>query len=200
VVLEGSCGGGNYFALGGPITSLFTRDDDGKCQVGSSVELLAFALGAPIPTSAYAQVTAVDIGSSVVRRRGFGGYGDRPISWGEVVAGTTNEPCEVVAMADGTLRCLPAAVAAVSQFSDAACTAPAFARAITGCEGGTDARFVTSATGESPRVFEVTQEIRALYMFEADQCVPFIPTVPSRGFAVREIALTKFPLAVLAAD
>jgi hypothetical protein len=170
------------------------------CGPGASIDLLAFGLGAPISASSYEPVVAVDVGSPVVRRRGVGASGDVPVAWAEVIAGVTNEPCEVVTTGNGTLRCLPAAIASVSSFSDPACTTPAFARTITGCEGAILPRFVTASGEGAPRVFEITEEIGAIYTVERDLCVPFTPSVRSRMYEVREIELTRFPRAVLAAD
>lgn len=201
VVLEGSCGAGNYFGLGEPVVGpIFQRRDDQTCGPGASIDLLAFRLGAPVAISAYEPVAAADFGSKVARRRGVGGSGDVPVAWAEVVAGVTNEPCEVVTTGNGTLRCLPAAIASVSSFSDPACTAPAFARTITGCEGVISPRFVTASGEGAPRVFEITAEIGVLYTVDRDLCVPFAPTVSSRMVAVREVELTRFPRAELAAD
>lgn len=200
VVLDGSCGAGRYFELGEPLVSVFARDATNACVAGPAGEVLAFGLGASIPASAYAAVSVVDVGTSRVRRRGVGAEGDRPVAWAEVIDVATGEPCEVTATADGTLRCLPSASAGVSFFADPACSEPAFARAVTGCETAAPARLVRDAFDVPARVFEVGRELSTLFTMEAGQCVPYAPVVPSRLFAATELNASTFPAATLASE
>lgn len=200
VVLDGTCGVGRYFELGDRVTSVFARDPTGACVARSTTDQLAFLLGEAVATSDYAPVASVDVGSGRVRRRGVGGAGDAPVAWGEVIDVDTNEACEVATVADGTLRCLPSASEVIAFFADTTCTEPAFARPTTGCEPGASARLVRDAFDVPPKVFAVGRELEAVYTVEGGRCVPFAPSVPSRLFAVSEIATTRFAPAVLAAD
>ena len=200
LVLDGSCGAGRYFELGAPLATVFASDVTSACVTRPAGEQLAFGLGASIPASAYAGVSAVDVGTLRVRRRGVGGEGDRPAAWAELVDVSTGEPCEVAPTVDGSLRCLPSASAAVSFFADAACSEPAFAHAVTGCELAAPPRVVRDAFDLPARVFEVVRELSAVFTADAGRCVPYGTVVPSRLFAVRELDPSSFPPATLASE
>jgi hypothetical protein len=194
IALEGLCGTGKLFALGAELGAVYRRDAMNACVVGLPGSVLAYRLGDPIADAAYEPVVAVDVGTSRVRRRGAAAGSDTPVTWTELVDGVTGEPCDVYPIADGTLRCLPAASAGVSFFADPACTEPAFALP-TGCETGADAHFVHDSFDAAARAFEVVRPIDAIYEMAASKCVPFTPIVPSRLYAVKEIDATTFPLA-----
>jgi hypothetical protein len=200
VVLEGTCGGGRYFALGDQVAAPFQRDATNACVATAAPDFVAFRLGAPIAASAYVPVSSFEIGTPRVRRRGLGASSDQAVTWGELVDAATNETCEVVETADGSLRCLPAAAESVSFFADAACTAPAFARATTGCETGAAPTLVHDTLQTPARAFLVGAELTAIYALEGTRCTSFTPTVTSRMFAAAEVATTMFPLATPDAD
>lgn len=200
VVLEGSCGAGRYFELGERVTSVFARDETNACVPRAASDQLVFLLGAPVASSLHAPVTSVDVGTARVRRRGVGVAGGPPVSWAEVIDVETNEPCEVAATADATLRCLPSASEVIAFFADSACSEPAFARPITGCETHPSPRFVRDAFDVPSRVFEVGRELSAVHAMEGGRCVEFTPIVPSRLFAASEIPTSRFAAAVLTGD
>lgn len=200
VVLEGNCGAGRYFTVGERLASVFVRDAASACVARPAAEELAFRLGDPIDASAFAPVSSIDVGGSRVRRTAQSSDGDVPVSWGDVIDVESGEACVVTETADGALRCLPAAAAPVVLFADAACTEPALARAVTGCETSAGPRLVRDSFDAPPRVFEVGRELTAVYAREGGRCVPFVSAVPSRHFAVREIDASRFPPATLAAE
>jgi hypothetical protein len=194
LVLKGTCGLGSYFELGEAMSSVF-RGSATQCTAGPALDVLAFRLGAPIAPESYEPIVTVDVGGALVRRRGIGVSGDVPIAWTDVVAGVTNEPCEVVPSADGALRCLPARSEGVVLFADDACTEPAFARPI-GCDIGTEPRFVRDAFEAMPKAYELRRELQVVYETTTRGCREFTPPVTSRSFAVKEIDVTRFPTAV----
>jgi hypothetical protein len=198
VVLEGTCGDGRYFELGERVTSVYARDPANACVARATTAEVAFQLGAAVPVSAFEPVSSVDVGGARVRRRAVGS--GSPVAWTEVVDAETGEPCDVLATADGTLRCLPAAAEAIAFFADSGCSEPAFARPRERCEAGASPRFVRDALDVPPRVFEVGRELAAIYSLEAGQCVPFTPSVPSQLFAASEIDTSGFATAVLAVE
>jgi hypothetical protein len=202
VVLEGTCGGGRYFALGDQVAAPFQRDAMNACIATAAPDFVAFRLGAAVAASAYVPVTSFEIGTPRVRRRGLGASSDQAVTWGELVDAATNETCEIFETADGSLRCLPAAAESVSFFADAACSlnAPAFARATTGCEAAAAPTLVHDTLKTPARAFLVGAELSAIYALEGGRCAPFTPTVTSRMFAAAELPTSTFPLATPGAD
>jgi hypothetical protein len=193
IALEGLCGTGKLFALGEALGSVFRLDAKGACVAGPAGSVLAYRLGAPIDDGSYEPVVATDVGTSRVRRRGQGALGDTPVTWTDLIDAATSEPCAVYPIADGSLRCLPAASAGVAFFADPGCSEPAFALP-TGCEDGADAHFVHDSFDVATRAFEVVRPIDTIYEAAATGCARFTPTVPSRLYAVKEIDATTFPL------
>lgn len=200
VVLEGSCGAGSYFELGERVTAVFARDRANACVSRTAPEQLTFLLGATIPTAAYAPVSSIEVGNARVRRQGMTAAGDAPVMFGDAIDVDRGQSCAVAGVTDGTLRCLPTASEVVSFFADVECTEPAFARPITGCEGGVSPRFVRDAFDVPVRVFEVGRELPAVYTVDAGRCVQFTPVVSSRLFAASELDTRTFPKAELAAE
>jgi hypothetical protein len=199
LVLKGTCGMGSYFALGEPLASVFRRDATDACVSGPALDVLAFQLGAPIAPEAFAPVVSVDVGTPRARRRGVGASGEAPVAWTDVIDAVTNEPCEVVTTADGTLRCLPGSSVIVAFFADPQCTVPAFARPI-GCDTASPPRFVHDSFESPVKAYEVLRQIDAVYEHAGAGCARFEPSVPSRLFAVQEIDVARFPSAVLKQD
>ncbi len=193
IALEGLCGTGKLFALGSTLESVFRLDAKNACVAGLPAGLLAYRVGAPIEDEAFEPVVATDVGTSRVRRRGAGARGDTPVTWTDLIDGVTSEPCAVYPIADGSLRCLPAASAGVAFFADPGCSEPAFALP-TGCEAGADAHFVHDSFDVATRAFEVVRPIATIYEVAATGCARFTPTVPSRLYAVKEIDVTTFAL------
>lgn len=193
IALEGLCGTGKLFALGAELGSVYRLDAKNACVAGAAGSVLAYRLGAPIADASYEPVVATDVGTSRVRRRGAGAIGGTPVTWTDLIDGVTTEPCAVYPIADGSLRCLPAASAGVAFFADPACTEPAFALP-TGCETGADAQFVHDSFDVATRAFEVVRPIDAIYEVAAAGCTRFTPTVASRLYAVKELDATTFPL------
>lgn len=200
VVLEGTCGIGHYFELGPALASVFARDAQNVCSPDRASDVLAFALGAPIAPSVYEPVVTMDIGTPRARRRGVGAWGDTVIAWDEVIDSMTGEACNVVATADGTLRCLPALAVPVAFFADEACTERAVARTITGCDQGADPHFVRDALEQPSLPFEVVRVVDAIYTQETTGCERFPPPVPSRFFAVKDVDVARFPTAMEGRD
>ena len=200
LVLEGTCGGGHYLALGDRVTNVFHRDVTDACAPASAPDVVAFRLGAAVPAASYAPVISFEIGTPRVRRRAAGVGGDRAITWAELIDGTTREACEVTTTADGSLRCLPAFAESVLFFADSACTVHAFAHATTGCEPATALSFVRDTLETPTRAFRIVSEVDAIYMLDAGRCRPFTPVVASRTYAVEELDTTRFPLATLSGD
>lgn len=200
VVLEGTCGRGRYLALGDRVPSPFRRDERDACAATPAPEVLAFRVGPATSAASYAPIASFEIGTPRVRRRGIGVGGDRAVVWDDVIDAATDESCQVVETQDGSLRCLPAAAEAVFLFADDGCTAPAFARATTGCEVGVAPRFVRDVFTEPSRAFLVTAELRAVYTLQGGRCTRFGPMVASRTFAVEEVATVTFPRATLVAE
>jgi hypothetical protein len=199
LALKGTCGMGSYFALGEPLASVFRLDAANVCVSGPALDVLAFQLGAPIPPAAYEPVVATDFGSARARRRGVGVFGDVPVAWTDVIDPVTNEPCEVMATEDGTLRCLPGSSVIVAFFADPECTEPAFARP-RGCESGEPPRFVRDTFEPPVKTYEVAREVDTIYETTGTRCARFEPSVPSRLFAVRQLDASRFPPAVLKQD
>jgi hypothetical protein len=194
IALEGLCGTGKLFALGASLDSVFRLDAKSACVAGPAGSVLAYRLGAPVDDAAFEPVVITDVGTSRVRRRGAGALGDTPVTWTDLVDSVTNQPCAVYPIADGSLRCLPAASAGVAFFADPGCSEPAFALP-EGCEDGADPRFVHDSFDVATRAFEVVRPIDTIYEVAASGCARFTPTVPSRLYAVKEVDATTFPLA-----
>lgn len=200
LVLEGSCGGGRYLALGDRVATTFRRDDTNACSQTAAPDVSAYRVGDPIAPTSYAPAISFEIGTPRIRRRAAGAGGDRAITWGALIDATTNEPCEVSTTADGSLRCLPSFAESLTFFSDNACTLPAFAHALTGCESGPAPVFVRDAASNPSRAFRILSEVNAIYTLEAGRCVRFTPTVASRTYSAEEVSASTFPLATIVAD
>lgn len=200
LVLEGTCGAGTYHALGEPVTAAF-QHDGAACSPTSSPDALLFTLGRPRAPSTFFSASFADIGGPRARRRAARAEGGDPVSFTDVVDAATGEPCAVTTATDGDLRCLPSGAELVDLHEDADCTLPAFAHPITGCEPPSwTPRFVRSALESPPRAFEVLREVPRAYTLTRTGCAPYAPPVPSRLFAAREIAPSRFPRATLESD
>lgn len=188
-LLEGSCGGGRVFEIGPPIPSPFAKREAG-CAPATLPDALTFAVGAEVSPSAFAPATEVDVGSARLRRRSVVADG-AVVAWGAVIDATIGGPCVVLRAGDGELRCLPETAETSGLFADAACTEPAFAHPISGCERGPFPRYVRS-TETPPRTFAVGRDLRAIFTLKAGACVPSAPVVESRLFAAAEVDPATF--------
>ncbi|MBS2012256.1 MAG: hypothetical protein JST00_05190 [Deltaproteobacteria bacterium] len=188
-LLEGSCGAGRVFELGPPVPSPFAKRE-AACAPATLPDALAFSVGAEIAASTFAPAAEVDIGSARLRRRGVRADG-AIVAWGAVIDATIGGPCVVLPARDGELRCLPETAETSGLFADAACTEPAFAHPLSGCEQGPFPRYVRS-TETPPRTFAVGRDLRAVFTLKAGACAPFVPAVESRLFAAAEVDPATF--------
>jgi hypothetical protein len=190
-------------------TALHQRSPTGTCEPVSMPGVHAYAVGEAIADATLAPAMLLDAGGAGARRRGYadvaaGGASDA-ILWTDVIAPTTGEPCTPILAIDGEMRCLPAASATISLFSDASCATPAYAEPLTGCDQPAP-RFVRGSGGANAngdastgaRAYEVVGALAATALFTKTNasCVAFTPVVASRGFAVKEVDVATFPVAL----
>lgn len=189
-VLEGTCGQARVLTLGAVVAAPFARLEKG-CAAVVFPDAVAYAVGEEIPPSFFATVVDTDIGSARLRRRSASGDGDI-VAWGEVLDAVIGGPCSVLPAADGGLRCLPDQAESVDLFADEACTEPAFAHGITGCEASAFPRYVRSGTERPARTFAVGRELSATFRSKDGACARSTPPVESRLFAAKEVDPSVF--------
>ncbi len=189
-VFEGLCGGGTVRVLGERAPMTFAKREKGCSSVAVN-DSLVFALGDVVPASTFVRVIEAEIGGPRLRRLASSGEDGDVVSWGRLVDAELGGGCVVDRALDGELRCLPEAAESVSLFADDACTEPAFAHSLTGCETGWP-RFVRDVSVDPRRAFVVGRALPTAFTMANGACKRFVPLVESRIFAASFVAPERF--------
>ncbi|MBX3227802.1 MAG: hypothetical protein KIT84_15705 [Labilithrix sp.] len=184
---SGECGGGDYVALGARLdpATLWQEDGSGRCvgaDGGAGASVLAFARGPVIPRASFAEAVPTERGAGRVRLHGYA------FAFDTFYDTATSAPCAPMPAADGTTRCLPTVSASGVLFADPACTIPALEQHPDPCGLAPLPAFVRS----SGRVFEVTDEVKALFERDGASCRRRAVSAGARAYVLVEVDLEPF--------